>query len=245
MASSLTKMLSVLDMFGPDTLAIGPEDVADKMSLSRATAYRYLKELCDTGLLSRVDGNYTLGPRIIELDWMMRRYDPLIFHGRELMAELATATGLTVYLSVYYEGHIINTHIESAQHMLGYAFGRGRPLPLFKGAQSKVLIAYQKNARIKKIFEENIQHDTDLALSWKEFNAVVKAVRKSGYCITHDELNSGLTGISVPILNAQTDDIHGSIALVGGSASFELYNTDALINRLKTIAAQIAAQMNS
>lgn len=245
MTSSLTKMLSVLDMFGPDTLAIDPEDVAGKMSLSRATAYRYLKELCDTGLLSRVNGNYTLGPRIIELDWMMRRYDPLIFHGRDLMAELATATGLTVYLSVYYEGHIINTHIESAQHQLGYAFGRGRPLPLFKGAQSKVLIAYQKSARLKRIYEDYIQHDTDLSMSWKEFQGAVKAVRKAGYCITHDELNTGLTGISVPILQTETDDILGSIALVGDSASFELYNGDALITRLQNIAAQIAAHMNN
>ena len=71
--SSLSKLLNVLDLFGPATLKIDPDTIAERMGLSRATAYRYVKELCDAGLLTRVDaGHYGLGPRVIELDWMMR-----------------------------------------------------------------------------------------------------------------------------------------------------------------------------
>ncbi|WP_246187770.1 IclR family transcriptional regulator [Nitrincola alkalisediminis] len=238
-------MLNVLDIFSPDRLVINVEDIAQQMSLSRATAYRYVKELCDVGLLSRVDGNYTLGPRIIELDWMMRKYDPLISTGREMMAELAITTGLTVYLSVYYDGHIINTHIESAQQKLGYAFGRGRPLPLFKGAQSKVLISFQKANRLKRIYEEMIQDNPEYDLSWKEFNQITKTIRKDGYSLTHDELNLGLTGISAPILNPKTDDILGSLALVGSSTAFELFNQEALISRLKEVTAIIGHKAQS
>jgi DNA-binding IclR family transcriptional regulator len=243
--TSLTKMLNVLNMFGPDCLLINAEEIAREMSLSRATAYRYVKELCDSGLLTKAEGSYTLGPRIIELDWMMRQYDPLIACGRDLMAELCRTTGLTVYLSVYFDGHIINTHIESTQQRHGFAFGRGRPLPIFKGAQSKVLVSHQKPHKLKKIYEESIasSHDTDIStLSWKDFNQITKTIRKDGYCVTHDELNSNLTGIAAPIIEQSSDEILGSIALVGTSSGFELFKMEALIDRLKQVTDSISLE---
>jgi len=239
--TSLGKMLSVLNMIGPDSLTLNVEDIAHSLSLSRATAYRYVKELCDSGLLTRVEGNYTLGPRIIELDWMMRLYDPMITTGRELMAELSRTTGLTVYLSVFFDGHIINTHIESTQQKHGFAFGRGRPLPLFKGAQSKVLVSFQKPHKLKKLYDEYISRDEELNLSWKEFSQATKLIRKDGYCMTHDELNLNLTGIATPILDPDApDEVRGSIALVGNSSGFELFRLEALIDRLKRIAQTMA-----
>ena len=45
--SSLSKMLSVLDLFGPQRLKIDPDTIAEHMGLSRATVYRYVKDLCD------------------------------------------------------------------------------------------------------------------------------------------------------------------------------------------------------
>jgi len=103
--SSLSKLLSVLDLFGPQTLKIDPDTIAERMGLSRATVYRYVKDLCDAGLLTRVDaGSYGLGPRVIELDWMMRQYDPILLAGRELMHELSAQTGLAVFASVFMTG---------------------------------------------------------------------------------------------------------------------------------------------
>ncbi len=239
--TSLGRMLSVLKMFDANSLNADVEEIAQRLSLSRATAYRYVKELCDSGLLSRVDGLYTLGPRIIELDWMMRRYDPMISSGRELMAELSQATGLTVYLSVYFDGHIINTHIESMQQKHGFAFGRGQPLPLFKGAQSKVLMSFQKPHKLKRIYEENIGPDPELQHSWKEFSAETKAIRKAGFCVTHDELNLGLTGIAAPIIVPElSEEAQGSLAIVGSTASFELFNRSALVDRLKQVTRTIS-----
>jgi len=130
--SSLSKLLSVLDLFGPQTLKIDPDTIAERMGLSRATVYRYVKDLCDAGLLTRVDaGSYGLGPRVIELDWMMRQYDPILLAGRELMHELSAQTGLAVFASVFYDGRIINTYIAEPSDTYHFSFGRGHPLPFF------------------------------------------------------------------------------------------------------------------
>lgn len=238
--TSLSKMLNVLNLYGPDSLMLDVDSIAVEMGLSRATAYRYVKELCESGLLTRVGGSYTLGPRIIEMDWMMRQYDPLISNGREIMVELVKTMGLSVFISVFYDGRIINTHIEAPNQQDGFAFGRGRPLPLFRGAQSKILVSFQKSRKLKKLFEEAIETNPEYDFSWKEFSQLTRSIRQNGYCETHDELNLGLTGIAAPIMKAESDDLLGSLAVVGTSSSFELLRREAVIEHVKTAAQAIA-----
>lgn len=247
--SSLSKTLGVLDLFGPEQLQVDPETIAARMGLSRATVYRYVKELCEAGLLTRVGaGSYGLGPRIIELDWMMRQYDPILSAGRELMHELADKTGLAVFASVFYDGHIINTYITESHDASHFAFGRGHPLPLFRGAQSKVLVASQKGKRLQKLHEEIARDPSNpySTCSWSEFARMAKKIRKDGYSITHDELNTGHTGIAAPIVSVDEKEVMGSISAVGTTANFRLLRQetvlDMLIDTTRRIAQNIHAQ---
>ncbi|BBT17430.1 IclR family transcriptional regulator [Pseudomonas sp. SLBN-26] len=251
--SSLSKTLAVLDLFGPDQLQVDPDTIASRMGLSRATVYRYVKDLCEAGLLTRVGaGSYGLGPRIIELDWMMRQYDPILSAGRELMHALAEETGLAVFASVFYDDRIINTYITENSDTYHFAFGRGQPLPLFRGAQSKVLVAYQKGKRLQKLFEERISKDPGnpySAGSWSEFARAAKRIRKDGYCLTRDELNIGLTGIAAPILSLDDKSILGSLSVVGPTHDFKLLRqetvTDMLVDTTRRIAANMQRQGGS
>ena len=244
--SSLSKMLSVLDLFGPQTLKIAPDTIAERMELSRATVYRYVKDLCDAGLLTRVDaGHYGLGPRIIELDWMMRQYDPILVAGRELMHELSEETGLAVFASVFYDGHIINTYIAEPTDTYRFAFGRDQPLPFFRGAQSKVLIAFQKGRRLQRLYEEHLANTPDNPYDWASFSKATKKIRKDGYCLTQDELNLGLTGIAAPIINREIDEVVGSLSAVGSSQSFKLLRQETVIDMVMETTRRIAENMQN
>lgn len=247
--SSLSKTLGVLDLFGPQQLQLDPETITERMGLSRATVYRYVKDLCEAGLLSRVGaGSYALGPRIVELDWMMRQYDPILIAGREPMQRLAEETGLAVFASVFYDGHIINTYITDPNEQHHFSFGRGHPLPLFRGAQSKVLVAYQKGRRLLKLFEEQISKDPNnpySSRSWSEFARAAKKIRKDGYCITHDELNLGLTGIAAPIMVMDGKEVVGSISAVGSTDTFKLLRQERVIDLVIQTTHLIAANMQT
>lgn len=50
--STPDRMLSILDLFRDDTTAAFQEDVMAHLECSRATAYRYLKSLTESGLLA-------------------------------------------------------------------------------------------------------------------------------------------------------------------------------------------------
>ena len=51
MSSSLARAFDVLDLFTLETPRLTSEEVSARLGYSRSMAYRYLKELCDAGLL--------------------------------------------------------------------------------------------------------------------------------------------------------------------------------------------------
>lgn len=245
--STLSKTLALLDFFGPDSLQVSAETITERMGLSKATIYRHLKDLCDVGLLIRVGGgNYSLGPRIVELDWMMRQYDPILIAGRELMHRLADETRLAVLCSAFYDDRIINTYIFEPTETFSFHFGRGQPMPLFWGAQSKVLVSYQNSRRLQKLFQEKISgdpqnpcHDWD----WREFSKAAKKIRKDGYCITQGELTKGLTGIAAPILQQDSREAIASLCVLGDDERFALLSRESVIERLVDTANAISESL--
>lgn len=245
--STLSKILEIPDFFGPDSLQVSAETILERTGLSKATVYRHVRDLCDAGLITRVgSGNYSLGPRIIELDWMMRQYDPILIAGREAMHQLAEETRLAVFSSVFYDDRIINTYIVEPTESFAFHFGRGQPIPLFSGAQSKVLLSYQKGRRLHKLFEEKIAGNANHPYhdwSWQEFSRATKKIRKDGYCVTSNELTGGLKGIAAPILRPGTKEAVGSICAVGTEEMFALLRDESVIGRVTETADRIAINL--
>lgn len=247
--STLSKTLSLLDFFGPERLQISTDFMIEHTGLSKATVYRYVKELCEAGLLMRVgNANYGLGPRIIEMDWMMRQYDPILIAGRELMDELSAETRLAVLASSFYDDRIINTYIVEPSEAFAFHFGRGQPMPLFSGAQSKVLVAHLGARKLRKLFDDKLAGGPggpSGAWTWKEFSRAAKKIRKDGYCMTSGELTEGLTGIAAPIFAQGGKDVVGSLSVLGHADRFELLRPESVVGRVIETADRIAANLSA
>ena len=100
-ASSLEKMLALLDVFTVAEPAWSTDDLIKFSGTSRSTCYRYIKVLQEAGLLTPVAGGaWMLGPRVIELDRTMRMCDPVTIAGGPPMRQLAQDTGLSALLCV-------------------------------------------------------------------------------------------------------------------------------------------------
>ena len=127
--SSLKKMLAILDLFSPDRPLWSAEEVIVRSGHSRPTGYRYVKELCAAGLLKRSDAGYSLGPRVIELDYYIRQSDPLLNACKPVMRRLARETGFDVLLaSMYGTGFWQYTTRLESRRAMSYSDGGGRCL---------------------------------------------------------------------------------------------------------------------
>lgn len=243
--SSTKKMLFILDMFTPEKVTISLEEVIDLLQISVPTAYRYLKELCDVGLLAKSEANsYILGPKIIKLDYQIRTSDPVIKLGKPILKELMHITGGEVLLSTMYNDEIINVYSEKpADFNYELTYSRGNPHPLFKGATSKMITAYLPKNKLKKLFEKYKQKviseipDFDFDI----FQEELAQFKKQGFVISMGELDEDFVGIAAPIfLNNQ---IQGAITLVLPHQRLAVYNQESLIQFVTLSAKNLTQQL--
>lgn len=242
--NSLRRMLNVLDLFKPEQPVIDVEIICTQLDYTPASAYRYVRELLDVGLLVRLPRGYALGPRVIELDRHMTDYDPLLTASRGLVDELAGQTGLEVLVSELYGATVINVLQRSGADPLAVSHGRGRPMDLFRSATARVILAYLLPRQLRRIYDSD-PHQQELqriGVDWKAFSKAMLAVRKNGYCISVGELDADKTGIAAPIFDEKRR-ILGSITLVGLNDRFQAFNESYLASMIVGAGRRISEQI--
>ena len=210
-------MLSVIDLFADGSPVWTVDGIAARRGFTRATSYRYVGELCDAGLLTRVArGAYALGPKIIELDRQIRLRDPLLDVGERVMQELLRPNrGQVVLLCGLYRDKVLCIHQAGHDKELALSYARGRPMPLFRGATSKVILAWQPERRLTRIY---LQHRSEirkagLGRTREGFLASMKLIRRRGVAVSRAEVDPGVVGVGVPIFSGERAVI-GSLSIV-------------------------------
>lgn len=242
--SSLTRMLSVLDLFSREHTALTADQIAEKLDLTRTTCYRYIAELMNAGLLVSNVGVYSLGPRIIEFDRRIRESDPLINAATEVLAELSRTTGAIGLLAAMYNDQIINIHQHNPGSQATLSYSRGKAVPTFRSGSSKVILAHLKPARLKRIWTTH-QGEPDVQAmggDWESFRAHLQAIKAHGYWVSHGEIEPGAVGIAAPVL-FPNGEVAGSMTLVFTNESFARFREEALGQMMLEAAARVGARL--
>ena len=123
-------MLAVLEVFSEERLEWMPEDLMRELGYSRPTLYRYLKILKDAGfLMSTRNAGVTLGPKVVELDYLTRRSDALVLHGVPYLKELTAAYSCTAMVLRWYGNKILCVTGFASASATTLARGVSRPGP--------------------------------------------------------------------------------------------------------------------
>jgi DNA-binding IclR family transcriptional regulator len=200
--TSHRRMLAVLDLYSPPGHpALTAEQIIEALGYTRGTAYRYIKELVDAGLLSRIGPAYTLGPRIIELDKYIRQFDPILAAGRPLLQRIREKFECDLLLANLFSERLVVSLHEKGSEELHTSYGRGDAMPLFRGAGGKVILAGMAPRIQKRLYaaREAEIAEAGWARSWDEFRAVLAQVRRTGYACSIGELDRGYAGIAIGV----------------------------------------------
>ncbi len=211
--SSPSKVLSILSLFSRDRPVWQPEAICQELEFTRATGYRYIKELVDFGLLKKVAaGSYALGSRIIELDYQLRQSDPVLLAADPVMHELSVQTGQEVVLTVLINRkQVIDIHrVHAIQpNAASVARSRGRQRPMFRSGAPKILLAWLPRHQQRQIYQQ--QAATILAegmgASWEEFRTQLDQIKRAGYYMSWGELEPNLGATVVPVFNPDGDNV--------------------------------------
>ena len=247
--TSPARVFAILDLFTQQRPAWHPDEINEALGYARATGYRYVRELVEAGFLQKVAaGRYTLGARIIELDFQLRHSDPVLLAAMPVMAALADRTRLDAVLTTLFSGdQIVDTHRAFApDKRLALQYGRGRPRPLLRGAAPKILVAHLPRTALMRLYERHADEIAALGegQTWPEFRAAMTAVRAAGLYVSLGELDPGVGAAAVPVINAE-GDVVAALALVGTVEQLQQHGAPALKTRLDEASQAIHARLRT
>lgn len=228
------RMLSVLDLFDLEHPEWGFDAMYAKLGFSRSTLYRYLKTLTDAGFLTTFPGRgYTLGPRVIELDYQIVTTDPLIHVARPVMNELVTGYSCISLLCRRYKQKVLCVHQETSTSQFRSTYERGKARPLLHGAASLAILAYFSTYQLTKLYDEQAADfkSAGLGESLGAVRETLKRIRQKGWVHTEGQVTKGVTGVAAPIFDAKEEII--------GSLSLTLPETNMARERVESVAERV------
>ena len=240
-------MLSVLDLFTEAEPAWTPDAIAQRLACSLPTAYRYVRALMQAGLLRRAAaGTYVLGTRLAELDFQMRRTDPLLRDGDGALRALCEDTGCDVVVAEVLGDRLITVQQLHGSEGVSASFGRGRRMPPFRGMLSKTLLAGLTRPALRRLHAAHAAEAAaePFAADFDTLVANLRRIRADGYAVSVGELDPGLAGIAVP-LPRPGDGGTAALGVILAKRRFSTTDVDAMVRRLRRAAEDVVREVEA
>lgn len=242
--SSLDKMLEVLDLFSETRPAVTAEQVAEELDVSRATAYRYLMTLTKSGLLSPGAGSsWVLGGRVIILDRLMRLSDPLLTEAKAEIARIEDRFSGVLLVCSFYGDKVLSIHQHRTNPSVVTSYSRGRPMPLFRGATSRIILAHLPPYQLRNLMLH--RHDeieaAGLGSNWESFRDRLAGIRKRGYDVGLGEVDAGMVGVAAPIFRGKA--IAACMSAVVTDEEFKRVGEQALADMVRSATQAIGERI--
>lgn len=244
--NSAGRILAILDLFSEDRLEWSPEELMEALGYSRPTLYRYLKTLKEAGFLTSLpNAGFTLGPRVTELDFLMRKSDPLIRHGAPYLDDLAARYPCSAFLVRWYGRKILCVASVVSSPEPKSSYPRGRPMPLVRGAIPRAILAFLPKRQQEQIIAENMSDyvGSDVGDGISAVLAGLRQTRREGVAIARGEVTPGVVGVSAPIFDAGRVPI-AALCLTSNEDDITQSRLDAIAADIRDTAQAIGAELS-
>jgi DNA-binding IclR family transcriptional regulator len=245
--NSLARMLGILALFDEAHTEWTPDALIERTGFSRPTLYRYLKTLKDGGLLVTINqAAYSLGPKVVEMDFLLRQSDPLVVESQNLLAELAARHPGTAFLSRWYRDRLLCvTSVRTSEEAVS-SYPRGRPMPLGRGSASHAILAFLPRRQLDPIIDSRIADFEAIGYGGTR-DAVLarfRAIRKAGVAVARGEVTPGVVGVAAPIFDSGAAPI-ASLCLTMAERYADAAGIDRLAGEVREFAARISERLTS
>ncbi len=245
--SSLERMLAILGLFTEDQLEWTSDEMIERLGYARPTLYRYLKILGEAGLLSSLPpGRFTVGPMVVELDYILRMSDPLLLAGTDAIDRLASNFSCTAMLLRWYQNRILCVYSKCSMKQPLSSYPRGRPMQLGRGAIGRSIIANLPQRQSLPLIKQYLQDLRDVGFgdTIEDVYVGLRQIRKQGVCVAHGEVTPGVVGTAAPVFDAGAWPI-GSVCVTVSASETPNSVLDDVVAQVRDTAASISEALRA
>lgn len=176
---------------------LGFTELQDETGFARSTTSRLLTALERSGLLGRDDeGRFVAGSLFDSYAARGRDADDIARLGRPAMEALGELTGETVNIGVPRHGTVVHIGQVASTYIVASRDWVDVEVPPYLSALGKVLYA----GDALDLPRGTLEHPTPHAIaSVGALRKQLTGIRETGYGVTVDELEVGLTGVAAPV----------------------------------------------
>jgi len=241
-------VLSVLKTFAslPDEASLS--DITTSVGLSKVKVCRALKTLVLAGFAEQNEETrkYRLHYALLDLSSKLLSSRNMNVAGRKILEELSDAVkeDITVAVPDKDAGQIVFVDRIRGASRISFFCDVGKRLPLHVGAAAKAILAYLPEAE----FEDYLAHFQPVKISPftivspEELRKQRRSIRKSGFSISNQEVDEGVSAVGACILDIQGMPSAG-IAVTSLTVKMDQQKIDALGRKLTKAVRDISFRL--
>lgn len=186
------------------------KQLAESTKIPPSTLYRLLAPLVASGFARKTSSrHYCAGPVAVQLAEQYHDGEPGNEAVIDALTRLAEESGeLAAFMVVRGAEAICAEEVES-RHTLRAAYSVGVAVPLLRGATATALLSRMPLEQREEIFE----HYGIGGAQRTRIEVACAQAREAGYALSSGELDSGIWGISAPVLDGQ-ENLAGTITMM-------------------------------
>jgi IclR family KDG regulon transcriptional repressor len=242
------KALELLSVFSFREPRLSLADLATRPGIPRATAFRLLSTLEQSGFLDKVHGAYQLGIKCFVLGNIVAGGLDLRETARPHLVALREATRETTQIAILDHWQVVYLERMLSSLSVGYMRSRaGAILPAYCTGLGKTLLAFRPEAEVQAwAATQKFPALTPRTItSAKRLMKELAAIRERGYGLDEEEREKGVSCIAAPICN-HTGDVVAAISVAGPTQRLprELVGSDmaeAVVAAARAISIDLGA----
>ncbi len=199
--SVISKVVSLLDAFGPDTPELSLSQLAAVTGLPVSTTYRLATELVAWGGLERAEGTgYRIGVRLWQLGALARPDATLRDVALPFMQDLHEATGETVHLAVRDGYEALDVDTVPGRGAVRARSRRAGRVPLHATGVGKALLAHAPPQVLNELVQAGLRRYTEHTVVVPgQLRRALADVRRTGLAYAREEFVLGSLSVGAPI----------------------------------------------
>ena len=242
------KALELLSVFSFREPRLSLADLAARTGIPRATAFRLLSTLEQSGFLVKDHGAYQLGIKCFVLGNIVAGGLDLRETARPHLAALRESTRETTQIAILDHWQVVYLERMLSPLSVGYMRSRaGAILPAYCTGLGKTLLAFRPEAEVGAwVARQKFPALTPKTItSGKRLLKELAAIRDRGYGLDEEEREKGVSCIAAPICN-HTGDVVAAISVAGptGRLPRELVGSEiagAVVAAARAISVDLGA----
>jgi len=203
---SLVKGLTVIKAFNQQRSAMTLSEVASITGFTRAATRRFLLTLVNEGYAKQEGKLFSLTAKVLDLGFAYLSTLDVWHNAKPLMSALVEQLNESCSAAVLDGFDVVYVaRVATTKRIMSITLTVGTRLPAFATSMGRVLLAdlspealttFLEDCHIEKFTQYTLTNKTDL-------NSEIAKVKQQGYSMVEQELELGLTSISVPVHNRE------------------------------------------